>query len=203
MKIICIGKNYLSHIQEFAQQPPKTPVFFFKPDSSILNRNRPFFLPDFSEDIQYEVELLVRINKVGKYIQKKYAHTYYDEVGLGIDITARDLQRKCVAQGHPWEVAKGFDGSAVVSKFVKKELFPDIHNISFSLLLNNKCVQKGNSSEMLWGIDDIIVYVSRFVTFKTGDIIFTGTPAGVGTLHINDHLQGFIEDEKFLDFKIK
>ena len=203
MKIICVGKNYLKHIQELDRQRPTEPVFFLKPDSSIIIRNRPFFLPDFSEEIHHEVELLFRICKVGKCIQPKFAHTYYDAIGLGIDFTARDLQRKCVAEGNPWEIAKAFDGSAVISKFVEKEHFGDLKNLDFKLLLNDQCVQHGNSKDMLFSIDDIICHVSKFMTLKIGDIIFTGTPEGVGKVAINDHLQGFIGEEKFLDFKIK
>lgn len=203
MKIICIGKNYLKHIQELDRQRPAEPVFFMKPDSSIIIRNRPFFLPDFSEEIHHEVELIFRICKVGKCIQPKFAHTYYDAIGLGIDFTARDLQRKCVAEGNPWEIAKAFDGSAVISKFVEKEHFGELNNLDFKLLLNDQCVQHGNSKDMLFSIDDIICQVSKFMTLKIGDIIFTGTPEGVGKVAINDRLQGFIGDEKFLDFKIK
>ena len=203
MKIICIGKNYLKHIQELDRQRPAEPVFFMKPDSSIIIRNRPFFLPDFSEEIHHEVELIFRICKVGKCIQPKFAHTYYDAIGLGIDFTARDLQRKCVAEGNPWEIAKAFDGSAVISKFVEKEHFGELNNLDFRLLLNDQCVQHGNSKDMLFSIDDIICHVSKFMTLKIGDIIFTGTPEGVGRVAINDRLQGFIGDEKFLDFKIK
>lgn len=203
MKIICIGKNYLKHIQELDRQRPSEPVFFMKPDSSIIIRNRPFFLPDFSEEIHHEVELIFRICKVGKCIQPKFAHTYYDAIGLGIDFTARDLQRKCVAEGNPWEIAKAFDGSAVISKFVEKEHFGELNNLDFKLLLNDQCVQHGNSKDMLFSIDDIICHVSKFMTLKIGDIIFTGTPEGVGKVAINDRLQGFIGEEKFLDFKIK
>jgi 2-keto-4-pentenoate hydratase/2-oxohepta-3-ene-1,7-dioic acid hydratase in catechol pathway len=203
MKIICIGKNYLKHIQELDRQRPAEPVFFMKPDSSIIIRNRPFFLPDFSEEIHHEVELIFRICKVGKCIQPKFAHTYYDAIGLGIDFTARDLQRKCVAEGNPWEIAKAFDGSAVISKFVEKEHFGELNNLDFKLLLNDQCVQHGNSKDMLFSIDDIICHVSKFMTLKIGDIIFTGTPEGVGKVAINDRLQGFIGEEKFLDFKIK
>ena len=203
MKIICVGKNYLKHIQELDRQRPSEPVFFLKPDSSIIIRNRPFFLPDFSEEIHHEVELLFRICKVGKCIQPKFAHTYYDAIGLGIDFTARDLQRKCVAEGNPWEIAKAFDGSAVISKFVEKEHFGDLKNLDFKLMLNDHCVQHGNSADMLFSIDEIICHVSKFMTLKIGDIIFTGTPEGVGKVAINDRLQGFIGEEKFLDFKIK
>lgn len=203
MKIICIGRNYHSHIDEFAYNSQENPFFFFKPDSALLLKNRPFFLPDFSAEIHYEVELLVHICKVGKHIQPKFAHTYYDAIGLGIDMTARDLQRQCKEQGLPWEIAKGFDGAAVVSNFLKKEMFANIHSLHFHLTKNGQCVQQANSSEMIMGIDEIIAYISKFITLKIGDIIFTGTPAGVGILHINDHLEGYIEKEKLLDFYIK
>lgn len=203
MKIICIGKNYLKHIQELDRKRPESPVFFMKPDSSIIIRNRPFFLPDFSEEIHHEVELIFRICKVGKCIQTKYAHHYYDAIGLGIDFTARDLQRKCVEEGNPWEIAKAFDGSAVTSQFVDKNHFDDLNNLNFKLLVNDKLVQQGNSGDMLFTIDEIISYVSQFMTLKIGDIIFTGTPAGVGKVAIGDRLQAYIEEEKFLDFKIK
>lgn len=203
MKIICIGKNYLNHIRELDRKVPDKPVFFLKPDSSVIIRNRPFFLPDFSEELHHEVELIFRICKVGKCISKKFAHNYYDAVGLGVDFTARDLQRKCVAEGNPWEIAKAFDGSAVISRFVPKEQLGDLNNIDFHLMLNDRCVQQGNSSNMIFSIDDIISYVSQFMTLKIGDIIFTGTPEGVGKVAINDRLQGFIGDEKFFDFRIK
>lgn len=203
MKIICIGRNYHSHIDEFAYNSHEKPFFFFKPDSALLLKNRPFFLPDFSAEIHYEVELLVHICKVGKHIQPKFAHTYYDAIGLGIDMTARDLQRQCKEQGLPWEIAKGFDGAAVVSNFLKKEMFANMHSLNFHLTKNGQCVQQANSSEMIMGIDEIIAYISKFITLKIGDIIFTGTPAGVGILHINDHLEGYIEKEKLLDFYIK
>lgn len=203
MKIICIGRNYLPHIQELGHQVPAEPTFFLKPDSSMITRNRPFFLPDFSQQMEYEVELLVRIDKVGKYIQEKFAHSYYHEIGLGVDFTARDLQKKCIEQGNPWEIAKAFDGSAIVSQFIEKELFADVQNINFHLELNGTTVQEGNSKDMLFGIDKIISYVSQFFTLKTGDIIFTGTPMGVGRVAINDRLEGWIEDRKMLSFLVK
>ena len=203
MKIICIGRNYIDHVKELAHQIPEEPLFFLKPDSAILQHNRPFFLPDFSEEIHYEVELLVRICKLGKHIQEKYAHTYYNEIGLGIDFTARDLQKRCVEKGNPWEIAKAFDNSAVISKFIPKNHFPDINNIHFALHKNDELVQSGNSGQMIFNIDKIISYISRFMTLKIGDIIFTGTPEGVGQVNINDRLQGFIENEKMFDFRIK
>ena len=203
MKIICIGLNYHSHIQELKSQIPEVPVFFMKPETAMIVKNRPFFLPDFSNDIHYEVELLVRINKLGKSIQKKFAHTYYDEIGLGIDFTARDLQQKVRSEGLPWEITKSFDGSAVIGTFLPKTQFTDLKNISFHLQLNDRIVQQGNSSDMIFDIDSIIEYVSQFVTLKIGDIIYTGTPIGVGPVAINDRLQGFIGDQKLFDFRVK
>lgn len=203
MKIICIGLNYHSHIQELKSQIPEVPVFFMKPETAMIVRNRPFFLPDFSKDIHYEVELLVRINKLGKSIQKKFAHTYYDEIGLGIDFTARDLQQKVRSEGLPWEITKSFDGSAVIGTFLPKSQFTDLNNISFHLQLNDRIVQQGNSNDMIFDIDTIIEYVSQFVTLKIGDIIFTGTPVGVGPVAINDRLQGFVGDQKLFDFRVK
>jgi 2-keto-4-pentenoate hydratase/2-oxohepta-3-ene-1,7-dioic acid hydratase in catechol pathway len=204
MKIICIGLNYRSHLLEMGKELPSVPIFFFKPDTSILLRNRPFFLPDFSQDMQYELELVVRICKVGKFIQPKFAHTYYNEVGLGIDFTARDLQQEYSRKGLPWEICKSFDNSAAVSDFLPLDTFNNtIDNLNFHLLLNGNQVQCGNSSDMLFKVDEIITYVSQFITLKMGDLLFTGTPAGVGKLAINDRLQGFLEGKKLLDFKIK
>ncbi|MDR1345288.1 MAG: fumarylacetoacetate hydrolase family protein [Bacteroidales bacterium] len=203
MKIICTGKNYLQHIAEFDHQIPQEPVFFLKPESAMITRNRPFFLPEFSQEIQYEAEITVKINKVGKYINEKFAHTYYNEIGLGIDFTARDLQRRCMREGNPWEIAKAFDGSAIIGKFRDKATLPDMSHIRFALYLNSKPVQQGNSGDMIFGIDRVISYVSQFMTLKMGDIIFTGTPSGVGNVAINDRLTGYLEDEKVLDFKVK
>lgn len=203
MKIICIGLNYKSHIQELKCETPEQPLFFLKPETSMILRNRPFFLPDFSNDIHYEVELLVKINKVGKFIQKRFAHTYYDEIGLGIDFTARDIQQEAMAKGLPWELSKAFDGSAIIGNFLPKSQFANLQNINFHLQKNEQIVQKGNSADMLFEIDDIIAYVSQFITLKIGDIIFTGTPVGVGRIEINDRLQGFIEEQKMFDFRVK
>ena len=203
MKIICIGRNYLPHIKELGHQVPETPTFFLKPDSSVITRNRPFFLPDFSQQMEYEVEILVRIDKVGKCIQERFAHTYYHELGLGIDFTARDLQKKCIEQGNPWEIAKAFDGSAVISQFIEKEAFEDINNLNFHLDLNGTTVQVGNSGDMLFSIDRIIAHVSQFLTLKAGDILFTGTPKGVGKVAVNDRLEGWLEDRKLLDFRVE
>ena len=182
MKIICIGRNYAKHIEELANERPTEPVVFLKPDSAILPKKMPFFIPTFSNEIHYEVELLVKINKVGKHIDAKFAHKYYDEIGLGIDFTDRELQSKLKAKGLPWEKAKGFDGSAVVGEFYPKEQF-DLENIKFQLFKNDELVQDGESNSMLWKIDELIAYVSQFFTLKKGDLIFTGTPAGVGAVN--------------------
>jgi acylpyruvate hydrolase len=203
MKIICIGQNYKKHIEELGSQYPDSPVFFLKPDSSILVNNKDFYLPDFSNDLQYELEVIIRINRLGKYIQKKFAHRYYSSVGLGIDLTARDLQKKCKEKGLPWEIAKAFDGSAVISDFIPLEEAGNINSLDFRLLRNENIVQTGNTSDMIFDVDTIIEYVSRFFTLKIGDIIYTGTPAGVGKLEIGDRLQAFLGEKKLIDMKIK
>lgn len=204
MKIICIGRNYSEHISELKNEKPSEPVIFLKPDTSVLLKKQPFFIPEFSSDVHYEVEVLVRINKVGKYIQKKFAHKYYDEVGLGIDFTARDLQQKLKEKGLPWEKAKGFDGSAVVGeKWIPKSAIGNLNNINFSLLKNDIPVQKGNTRDMLWKIDEIISYVSEYFTLKIGDIIFTGTPQGVGKVEIDDRLTGMIEEDIIFSINVK
>lgn len=203
MKIICIGRNYAEHIAELGHPSEEKPLFFLKPDSAILSRNRPFFVPEFSNEIHYETELLIKICKVGKYIQEKYAHTYYDEIGLGVDFTARDLQKDCIRKGNPWEICKAFDNSAVISNFVSKSRYRDLRDIRFSLYKNGELMQNGYSGDMIFHVDEIIAYVSQFLTLKIGDIIFTGTPKGVGPVAINDRLEGYIEDEKFFDFRIK
>ncbi|MGM0932470.1 MAG: fumarylacetoacetate hydrolase family protein [Bacteroidota bacterium] len=204
MKIICIGRNYTEHIAELENEKPEEPVIFLKPDTAILLKKQPFFIPDFSEEVHYEVEVLVKIKKVGKHIQPKFAHKYYDEIGLGIDFTARDLQKKLKEKGLPWEKAKAFDGAAVIGeKWISKKSFSDINNINFSLLKNEKSVQQGNTSHMLWKIDELIAYVSEFFTLKIGDVIFTGTPAGVGKVEANDRLTGFLEKEKMFSINIK
>jgi len=202
MKIICIGRNYAKHIEELANEKPENPVVFLKPDSAILPKKMPFFIPPFSDDIHYEVEVLVKINKVGKYIDKKFAHKYYDEIGLGIDFTARDIQAQCKAKGLPWEKAKAFDGSAVMSDFYPKEHY-NLENLSFQLLKNEEVVQDGNTQAMLWKIDELISYVSQYFTLKKGDVIFTGTPAGVGKVIENDILVGKIEEEEVFKIKVK
>ena len=203
MKIICIGRNYVKHIEELNNERPDAPVVFLKPDTAILLKNQPFFIPDFSNDVHHEVEILVKIKKVGKYIDAKFAHKYYDEIGLGIDFTARDLQFQAKQKGLPWEKAKAFDGSAVIGNFVLKSKFDNLANINFSLERNGKMVQKGNTSLMLWTIDELIAYVSTFFTLKIGDIIFTGTPEGVGKVESDDSLVGYIENEKSFEIKVK
>jgi 2-keto-4-pentenoate hydratase/2-oxohepta-3-ene-1,7-dioic acid hydratase in catechol pathway len=201
MKLICIGRNYVDHIAELQNERPTDPVVFLKPDSAILLKQHPFVIPEFSQDVHHEVEILVKINKIGKYIDQKFAHTYYDEIGLGIDFTARDLQSQLKAKGLPWEKAKAFDGSAVVGEFFSKANFADLNHLNFRLLKNGEVVQIGNTQHMLWKIDELVAYVSQYFTLKIGDIIFTGTPAGVGKVETHDVLEGFIE-EKFA-FKIK
>lgn len=202
MKIICIGRNYVKHIEELENEKPENPVVFLKPDSSILPKNNPFFIPPFSNDVHYEVEVLVKINKVGKHIASRFAHKYYDEIGLGIDFTARDVQVHCKSKGLPWEKAKAFDGSAIVGQFFSKEDF-DIENLSFQLLKNEEVVQDGNTQSMLWKIDELISYVSQYFTLKKGDLIFTGTPAGVGKVSENDELKGIIEGKQAFEIRIK
>lgn len=205
MKIICIGRNYAQHIEELQNEKPTEPIIFLKPDTSILLRNQAFFIPDFAmNDIHYETELLVKINRVGKHIQEKFAYKYYQEIGLGIDFTARKLQRELKEKGLPWEKAKAFDGAAVVGcKWLDKAEFSDLGNIGFSLKKNNETVQNGNSSHMLWKIDELIAYVSRFFTLKIGDIIFTGTPAGVGSVKEGDRLSGYIAENEIFSIDIR
>ena len=202
MKIICIGRNYAKHIEELENERPKSPVVFLKPDSSILPKNNPFFIPPFSNDVHYEVEVLVKINKVGKHIASRFAHKYYDEIGLGIDFTARDVQFRCKVRGLPWEKAKAFDGSAIVGQFFPKEEF-DLENLDFQLKKNGEVVQNGNTNAMLWKIDELIGYVSQYFTLKKGDLIFTGTPAGVGKVSENDELEGIIEGKKAFKIHVK
>lgn len=204
MKIICIGRNYVDHAKELGNKKPTEPVFFLKPDTALLLKNTPFFIPDFSNEIHYEVELVVKINRLGKNIQEKFAHKYYDEIGLGIDFTARDLQEQLKTEGLPWEKAKAFDGSAVLSKeTIPLTQLPDLNNINFSLSKNRKVVQNGNSKDMSFKIDEIIAYVSKFFTLKIGDLIYTGTPAGVGPISIGDELTGYIEEKEMFQVKIK
>ncbi|MDF4222406.1 fumarylacetoacetate hydrolase family protein [Maribacter sp. M208] len=203
MKIICIGRNYAAHIDELKNERPEEPVVFIKPDSSVLPKQQDFYIPEFSDNVHYEVEVLVKIKKVGKHISKEFAPSYYDEVGLGIDFTARDLQSKLKEKGLPWEKAKGFDGAAVIGEWLPKTEFKDVNDLNFKLLKNGEVVQDGNTSFMLWKIDEIIAYVSTFFMLKKGDIIFTGTPAGVGKISPNDYLTGSLEDKELFTLKIK
>ena len=203
MKIICVGRNYPKHIKELVNQRPESPVIFIKPDTSLLQKNNPFFIPDFSRLINYELELLVKINRIGKYIQPKYAFKYYREIGLGIDFTARDIQQQLKEKGLPWEKAKGFDGSALIGEWFDKSNFEDINKLDFHLLKNGIVTQSGNSSQMIWKIDELISEISKFFTLKIGDIIFTGTPEGVGDVQEDDLLEGFLMNEKAFSIKIK
>jgi len=203
MKIICIGRNYTDHIKELANEKPVNPVVFHKPDTALLLKGQPFFIPEFSEDVHYEVEVLVKINRIGKYIQPKFAPKYYDEIGLGIDFTARDLQAQLKAKGLPWEKAKGFDGSAVIGKWLNKNELPSVDQLKFELSKNEEIVQQGDTSLMLWKIDELIAYVSQFFTLKIGDVIFTGTPSGVGPVAVNDRLVGRLEKQELFSIKVK
>jgi len=203
MKIICIGRNYIEHAKELSNPVPKKPVFFLKPDTALLQKNNPFFYPAFSEDVHYEVELVLRICKNGRHIEEKFANNYYDEIGIGIDFTARDRQAECKKKGLPWEIAKAFDQSAPIGKFIKTSEISDMNNINFSLKINDQVRQLGNSKDMIFSFDQIIAYVSKFITLREGDFIFTGTPAGVGPAMIDDHFEAYIEDKKLLDFNVK
>ena len=203
MKIICIGRNYIDHVKELKNSIPSKPVFFLKPDTAIQPKNHPFFIPDFSNEIHYEVELVIKINKTGKHIEERFANKYYSEIGLGIDFTARDVQQNCKKNGLPWEISKGFDGSAQISnKFIDKSTI-NIEKINFNLKKNNKIVQIGNSEDMIFKFDSIISYISKFYTLKIGDLIFTGTPHGVGPVNKGDILEGFIEEMSMFSVKIK
>ncbi|RZS97350.1 fumarylacetoacetate hydrolase family protein [Cecembia calidifontis] len=203
MKIIAIGRNYAEHIEELKNERPSEPVVFLKPDTAVLKNGAPFYHPDFSQNIHHEVELVLKVCKEGKYIQKQFAQRYFDEIGLGIDFTARDLQEKCKSKGLPWEIAKAFNGSAPVGDFLPVAEFKDLKDIDFHLLINGELRQKGNTAMMLFDFGTIIEYVSKFFTLKKGDLIFTGTPAGVGKVNIGDRLVGFIGDKKLLDFEVK
>lgn len=203
MKIICVGRNYANHIEELKNERPSETVVFMKPDSAVLLKQHPFVIPEFSEDVHHEIEIIVKINKVGKYIEPKFAHKYYDDISVGIDFTARDLQSKLKEKGLPWEKAKAFDGSAVIGDFLPKTDFVSMENLNFELKTNGETVQKGNSSMMLWKIDELISHVSQFFTLKIGDIIFTGTPAGVSAVKPNDVLEGFLEDKKLFRIQVK
>ncbi|RRQ47589.1 FAA hydrolase family protein [Maribacter algicola] len=203
MKIICIGRNYTEHIEELKNEKPSEPVIFIKPDSAVLPKEQDFYIPEFSNDVHYEVEVLIKIKRVGKHIKEEFAGTYYDEIGLGIDFTARDLQSKLKEKGLPWEKAKGFDGAAVIGQWLPKSNFKDLNSLNFGLFKNGEAVQKGNTSLMLWKIDEIISYVSTFFMLKKGDVIFTGTPAGVGKVSANDYLTGYLEDKELFNVKIR
>jgi len=203
MKILAIGMNYPSHVKEMNNILSPEPVIFSKPESALLQNNKPFFYPDFSTDIQYETEIVVIIDRLGKNIAQKFAHRYYSEITVGIDFTARDLQKRCKEKGHPWEIAKAFDNSAPVGRMTPKTAFPDIQNINFHLDINWMTVQQGNTKDMIFSVDQIIAHVSKYFTLKNGDLIFTGTPYGVGPVKIGDRLQAYLENELVLDFKVK
>ncbi len=202
MKIICIGRNYSEHAKELGNEVPEDPVIFMKPDTAILKKGSDFYIPEFSDDIHYEIEVVLKISKGGKYIQKESASKHYEEIGLGIDFTARDLQSKLKGKGLPWELAKGFDGSAVVSDFVSKDNY-ELQNLNFSLTKNNEKVQDGNTKDMIFGFDDIIAFASQYFTLRVGDLIFTGTPKGVGKVFENDFLEAYLEDQKLFGLKIQ
>lgn len=203
MKIICVGRNYTAHIEELENERPESPVLFLKPDTAVLPSKQAFYIPDFTKDLHYEVEVLVKINRVGKHIDAKFAHKYYDQIGLGVDFTARDIQQKLKEKGLPWEKAKAFDNSAIIGEFVSKESFLSMENIPFSLQKNGETVQNGNTSHMLWKIDELIAYISTYFTLRTGDIIFTGTPAGVGQVVDGDKLEGFLNDRSMFTVDIR
>ncbi|MFQ3174311.1 MAG: 2-keto-4-pentenoate hydratase/2-oxohepta-3-ene-1,7-dioic acid hydratase in catechol pathway [Flavobacterium sp.] len=203
MKIICIGRNYVDHIEELQNERPAEPVVFMKPDSAILLKQHPFVIPEFTNDVHHEIEIIVKISKVGKYIEPKFAHKYYDEISVGIDFTARDLQAKLKVKGLPWEKAKAFDGSAVIGDFLPKGQFSSLENITFELTNNDKSVQIGDSSLMLWNIDELISHVSQYFTLKIGDVIFTGTPSGVAAVQPDDVLEGFLEGHKLFRIQVK
>jgi 2-keto-4-pentenoate hydratase/2-oxohepta-3-ene-1,7-dioic acid hydratase in catechol pathway len=203
MKLICVGRNYTAHIEELDNERPEAPVLFMKPDSAILPKEQDFYIPDFSDCIHYEIELLVKIKKVGKHINKAFAPKYYDEVTVGIDFTARDLQKELKSGGLPWEKAKGFDGSAVIGRWLPKERFRDMDDLHFALEKNGETVQKGHTGNMLWKLDELISYISTFFTLKKGDVIFTGTPSGVGQVSVNDYLSGRLEGEELFSLKVR
>lgn len=203
MKLICIGRNYVDHAKEMNSPLPENPVFFMKPDTCIIRNNQPFFYPDFTKELHYEIEFVVKLSRLGRNISEKFAHRYYNEVGLGVDFTARDLQQECKQKGLPWEISKAFDGSAPISRFVPKTQFERIENIDFCLEKNGEIVQKGNTGNMIFHIDKLIAYASKFVTIRTGDLLFTGTPAGVGPVKIGDRLKGYLNGELMLDFFVR
>ena len=203
MKIFAIGQNYVEHNKELNSKNPTEPVVFMKPDSALLKNNKPFYIPDFSQELHYETELIVKFNRLGKNIDSKFSNRYFAEIGLGVDFTARDLQRKLKSEGKPWEISKAFDNSAVIGSFQSVSELSDIQKISFRLDINGKTVQNGNSTDMIFPINELVSYISRFFTIKIGDILFTGTPVGVGKVAIGDRLEGYIFDKKMFDFNIK
>lgn len=203
MKIICIGRNYIDHAKELNNPIPKEPVFFIKPDTALLPKRNPFVYPSFTKDLHYEVEIVLRINRIGKHIEERFAHKYYNEIGVGVDFTARDVQQQCKEKGLPWEKAKAFDFSAPTSDFVPIKNFKDINQLNFELKVNDELRQQGNTKDMLFNFNQIIAYVSQFVTLKIGDYIYTGTPAGVGAVQVNDKIACFMEGEKMLEFNVK
>ena len=203
MKIVCVGRNYAAHIEELQNEKPKHPVLFLKPDTTILQKKQPFFIPHFSNDIHYEVEVLVKIQRLGKHIQPEFAYKYYRQIGLGIDFTARSVQNELKEKGLPWEKAKAFDGSTLIGEWYNKNTFESLENISFSLEKNGEKVQLGNTANMLWKIDELIAYCSQYFTLKIGDVLFTGTPSGVGAVSLGDHLVGYLEGQQAFSVKIK
>lgn len=203
MKIICIGRNYAEHAKEMKSEVPTEPVFFMKPDTALLKDSEPFYYPDFTTDLHHEIEVVIKINKVGKHIAEEFAHKYFDEIGLGIDFTARDLQAQCKTKGLPWEKAKAFDSSAPIGKFISKDKLGDLSNIVFELKINGETRQLGNTKDLLFSFNKIIAYVSKFVTLKVGDLIYTGTPEGVGAVKMGDKLKGYLNNELFLELEIK
>ncbi|TCK80988.1 fumarylacetoacetate hydrolase family protein [Albibacterium bauzanense] len=203
MKIIAVGRNYIEHANELKNAIPSEPLIFLKPDTALLKDNEDFYYPDFSKDIHYELELVLRVCKEGKHVAEKFAANYYDQIGLGVDFTARDIQQKHAEKGLPWELAKGFDHSAPISKMIAKEEFPDLYNLNFFLDKNNERVQHGNTSKLIFSFEKVISFVSQYITLRKGDLIFTGTPAGVGPVQVGDHLVGYLEERKLLDFHIK
>lgn len=203
MKIICIGRNYVDHAKELNNPVPSKPMFFMKPDTAIVNNNDPVYYPEHTSNLHFEAEIVLKIAKKAKHVSAKFAHGYYNDIGIGIDLTARDVQDECKKNGHPWEIAKGFDQSAPLSKFINKNELPDSKQINFSLSINGNEKQTGNTGNMIFSFDEIIAYITKFITLKPGDLIFTGTPAGVGPCSINDHFEASIEGKKMLDFEIK
>jgi len=203
MKIIAIGRNYIEHAKELNNPVPASPVIFMKPDTAVLKDNKPFYHPNFSQEIHHEIEIVLKVAKEGKHISEKFASNYYEEIGLGIDFTARDIQQKHKEKGLPWELAKSFDNSAPISRFIPKSDIKDIYNLNFHLDINTHTIQKGNTKDLIFSFEQLIAYVSQYITLKKGDLIFTGTPHGVGKVNIGDRLAGYIEDEKLLDFEIK